>query len=120
VTDYKKGPADPVDPPGESVRTRSQRAANAYDRITYDYGSGGFVHVRDHAQGRHDPRHLQFLQHRHRSGHTVTVQAGTSSAGSSRFTRRTRSRVARRSGVAARRRRDSRLSFRGVFARLGR
>jgi hypothetical protein len=42
VTDYKKGPADPVDP-SEKIGTYTITAGSgpSYDRITYDYGTGG-------------------------------------------------------------------------------
>ena len=42
VTDFKKGPSDPVDP-SEQVGTYTITAGSgaSYDRIQYNYGSGG-------------------------------------------------------------------------------
>jgi hypothetical protein len=42
VTDFKKGPTDAVDP-SEQVGTYSIAAGTgaSYDRITYNYGTGG-------------------------------------------------------------------------------
>src|SRR6185436_20314716 len=40
ITDYKKGPGDPVDP-SEQVGTYSITGGAAAGQITYNYGSGG-------------------------------------------------------------------------------
>jgi hypothetical protein len=79
VTDYKKGPSDPVDPSSRvGTYTITTGVANAYDRITYDYGScGSYTYVitpkAGTTVGTYDFCNIATGQHI-----SVTVQVGTS------------------------------------------
>ena len=69
LTDFKKGPSDPVNP-SEQVGTYTITAGSgaSYDRIQYNYGSGG-KRVRDQAQAWHRGGHVLVLQHLDRRSH---------------------------------------------------
>ena len=79
VTDFKKGPADPVDP-SEQVGTYTITAGSgaSYDRITYNYGSGGTFTYAITPKAGTTAGTYSFCNTSTGAIISVTVQAGTS------------------------------------------